>query len=246
MDATTLALVAALIFLAATLYSSVGHAGASGYLAIMALFSLAPETMRPTALVLNILVASVATWRFVGAGQINWRLLTPAAATSVPAAFIGGALHLPGETYRIILGAVLLLSAARLLWPKEIAALRDPAPPNLWALALVGAGIGLLSGLVGVGGGIFLSPIILFLGWERPRPTSGVAAAFILANSLAGLAGNWSSVGALPAELPYFLGAALLGGLLGSHFGVARLAPRQILTALALVLLVAGAKLLFT
>lgn len=244
MDAQTLWLITALIAVAAALYSSVGHAGASGYLAIMALFAVAPETMRPTALVLNILVASIGSYRFIRAGQINWRLFTAAAITSVPAAFIGGGLHLPGDWYRLVLGIVLLLSALRLLWPKDIAALRDPQPPRLWIVALIGAGIGLLSGLVGVGGGIFLSPIILFLGWERPRVASGVAALFILVNSAAGLAGNFASVGSLPPELPYFLGAALIGGLLGSWAGVKALAPRQILFALALVLAVAGLKLI--
>lgn len=243
MDLTTLILMASLMGLGAMLYTSVGHAGASAYLAIMAIFAVEPEVMRPTALVLNIVVASFATWRFVRAGQFNGRLLIPFVLGAVPAAFIAGQATLPGDLYRPIVATVLLLAAIRLLWPRDIKALHDPRPPRLWIALLSGAAIGTLSGLTGTGGGIFLSPLILFLGWEGPRRTSGVSAAFILCVSISGLLGNLSSVGRLPAELLLFIAAVMLGALVGTRVGIARLAPKRLLQALGVVLVIASAKL---
>jgi uncharacterized membrane protein YfcA len=237
-----------LIALAAALYSSVGHAGASGYLAAMALFGLAPEVMRPTALALNILVALLATYRYTRAGQNDWRLLLPFVVTSVPAAFIGGAIHIPPTLYRPLVGVILLFSAFHLVRTGRHAESKDVAvhkPPLAAALAS-GAALGLLSGLTGTGGGIFLSPLVLFMGWAGTRATSGIAAGFILLNSIAGLLGTTVSIGMLPEALPLWAVAALAGGLIGTHLGTRALPLPGVRYALGLVLVVAGAKMILT
>ncbi|MFN4112868.1 MAG: sulfite exporter TauE/SafE family protein [Sphingomonadaceae bacterium] len=228
--------------LAAALYSSVGHAGASAYIALMALFGVPAAVMRPTALALNVLVASLASWRYVLARQFRWRVLWPFLLGAAPMAFVGGGIHLPGEFYRPLVGVVLWIAAARLLWPKELQTETDWRDPPVWAGIAAGAGIGLLSGLTGTGGGIFLSPILLFMAWSPVRQSAGVAAVFVLVNSLAGLAGNVASLGALPPQLPLYAGAALLGGLAGTSLGV-RLQSPWLTRALGLVLVIAGAKL---
>jgi hypothetical protein len=235
---------AACMFLAAVLYTSVGHAGASAYLALMALFGVAPAVMRPTALALNVLVAGLTSFRFLSAGLFRWRVLWPFLAGAAPSAFIGGAIQLPGQYYRPVVGVVLLIGGARFLWrsePKPSDEIRDP-PVLLGVLA--GAGLGLLSGLTGTGGGIFLSPLILLAGWAPVRTTSGVVAVFILCNSAAGLAGNIASVGSLPPNLPLFAGAVVLGALLGTTLGIRYFSPETILRALGMVLIVAGLKLI--
>jgi len=244
-----LAALALLIFFAATLYSSVGHAGASGYLAAMALFGVAPAVMKPTALTLNILVATIATVKFHRAGFFSWRRLLPFAVTSVPAAFVGGYVTLPGHWYKAAVGLVLLFAAYRLFRlagrAEEQAGAR-PAPP-LWAALLAGAVIGLLSGLTGTGGGIFLSPLVLFMGWAETRQASATAAAFILVNSASGLLGNLSGVGALPAtSILLFAPAAIGGGLIGAEYGSRRIAGPNLRRLLAAVLVIAGLKLIFT
>ena len=234
---------AGLIFLAAALYSSVGHAGASGYLAAMALFGLAPAVMKPTALILNILVAVIATLKFYRAGYFSWKLFQPLAFASVPFAFIGGVVSLPGYLYKPIVGWVLLYAAYRLLAGKGVKP--DVSPPTWRPLVASGAVIGLLSGLTGVGGGIFLSPLLLFLGWAETRQVSGVAAAFILVNSVAGLLGHYSAVSYVPSEVLAWAPAAVLGGWIGAQYGSRRLPAPIILKLLSAVLLVAGLKMLF-
>ena len=236
-------LLALAIFIGATLYSSVGHGGASAYIAIMALFGVPAAMMRPTALVLNLIVSGLGSVRYIRAGQFRWRTLWPFLVGALPMAFIGGGIVLPGHIYKPLLGAILWLSAVRLLWPRELKAVtqwRDPAIP---AAILAGAGIGILSGLTGTGGGIFLSPLLLFMAWSEPKAASGVVAVFIFANSAAGLLGNLASLQQLPANLPMFAGAALIGGLMGTTLGI-RLPVKLVLRSLALVLLVAGAKLI--
>jgi uncharacterized protein len=242
-----LALLTALIFLAAILYSAVGHAGASGYLAVMAFVGLAPVEMKPTALVLNILVATIAAVRYNQAGAFSWRALWPFLLGSIPLAFLGGAVHLPGHIYRPIVGVVLLIAAARLLWPaaEKGAASVAPHVPLVPAVGS-GAAIGLLSGLTGTGGGIFLSPLMLFCGWAQARQTAGGSAAFILANSIAGLAGNVASVRGLPAFLPALLVAAGLGGFIGAELGSRTLGQSAFQRVLTVVLVIAGLKLIFT
>ena len=246
MDGSIIILIALLMAVAAALYASVGHGGASAYLAIMALFSVAPETMRPTALVLNLVVASFAATRFALNGQTNWRLLAAFAATAVPAAFLGGTITLAPEIYRPLVGVVLLLAAVRLFWQPERLAERPIRPPSLALTLPAGAGLGLLAGLTGTGGGIFLSPLIILLGWENARKTSGVAAAFILLNSAAGLLGNLASVERLPPELPILAGAVFAGAVLGSWLGASRLPRHRLLQALAVVLVIAGLKMVLS
>ena len=239
-----------LIFLAATLYSTVGHAGASGYIAAMAFVGVAPAIMKPTALSLNILVASIGTYRLWRAGLINPRALLPLVIVSIPMAFIGGAVQLPVSAYRIAVGIVLLFAGIRLLLdPREKAMEKrgrgDVAIP-LPAAIIAGAGIGLLSGLTGTGGGIFLSPLLLLLGWAGARQTAGLAAPFILVNSISGLAGNLVSLQSLPAELPWFALAALCGALLGTQLVIRWLPVRLLQYLLGAVLLVASVKLILT
>jgi uncharacterized protein len=245
MDSLTIVSIALLMGLAAALYSSVGHGGASAYLAIMALFAVAPETMRPTALALNLVVAGFAGLRYWRSGQTNLRLLAAFLVTAAPAAFIGGGIHVPPELYRPLVGTVLLAAAVRLFWQPTRLAEREPKPPSLAVTLPAGAALGLLAGLTGTGGGIFLSPLIILFGWEDARRTSGVAAGFIFINSLAGLAGNWASVRSLPGELPVLAAAVAAGALLGTWLGAARLPKPRLLQGLGLVLVIAGAKLIF-
>jgi uncharacterized membrane protein YfcA len=230
-------------FLAAILYSSVGHAGASGYLAAMAFVGVATPTMRPTALVLNLLVASIATVRFARAGFFSWCLFWPFALGSIPLAFVGGGIALPGHRYRTLVGLVLWVAAIRLWLNVRLHA--KHAPPIVIAV-LCGAGIGLLAGLTGTGGGIFLSPVLLFMGWAETRETGGVAAPFILVNSLAGLAGAPASLSHLPPQFVLWAGAAVLGGVIGAELGSKRIGTPTFRRLLGVVLLVAGAKLIFS
>ena len=237
-------ILAAAFFLAAILYSSVGHAGASAYLAAMAFLGAPTPMMRPTALVLNLLVATIASIRFARAGFFSWPLFWPFALGSIPFAFIGGGIVLPGHWYRTLVGLVLWVSAARLFLDLRIpGATHLPSRP---IAILCGAGLGLLAGLTGTGGGIFLSPLLLFMGWAETRQTGGVAAAFILANSAAGLAANPSSLMHIPPQLPLWATAAVVGGIIGSELGSRRLGTPAFRRMLGVVLIVAGAKLIFS
>jgi uncharacterized protein len=238
-------LLAFLLFLGAVLYSSVGHAGSSAYQAVMALFGVPPAVMRPTALTLNIIVATLGTIRYSRSGLTDWRMLAPLLAGSVPAAFLAGGYQLPPEIFRPLLGFVLLFTAIRLLWPGALKVNVLPMAPPVWLAFLVGAGIGALAGLTGTGGGIFLSPILIFMGWSETRRASGTAAAFILFNSMAGLAGNLVATKSLPPDIWLFGGAVLAGGLIGTTLGISKLAVPVLLKALALVLLIAAGKLIF-
>lgn len=236
-------ILAAAFLVAAALYSSVGHAGASGYLAAMAFAGVATPVMRPTALVLNLLVASIATVRFGRAGLFSWPLFWPFALGSIPFAFVGGAITLPGHWYRTTVGIILWLAATRLWLDFKIAA-PVRRPPRVTAV-VCGTGIGLLAGLTGTGGGIFLSPLLLFMSWAETRQTGGVAAAFILVNSAAGLLANPSSLNQLPSYLPLWAGAAIAGGLIGTELGSRRLGTPMFRRLLGVVLVVAGTKLVF-
>lgn len=238
-------ILAAAIFAISVLYSSVGHAGASGYLAVMGLLSVAPATMKPTALVLNLLVGSVATIRFARAGRFSFSTWWPFALASVPMAFVGGAVQLPARGFRILVGAVLLFAAVQLVRDRVQAQSRPGGPhrPPIPVAVAAGAGLGLLAGLTGTGGGIFLSPLLLFAGWSGTRESGGVTAAFVLVNSAAGLAGNIASVEALPPEILILVPVVLVGGLLGSELGARRVATATFRRLLAVVLLIAGFKL---
>jgi uncharacterized membrane protein YfcA len=232
----------ALIFFVALLYSSVGHAGASGYLAAMALAGVAPFVMKPTALTLNIIVAGIAAVAFYRAGCFSWSLFWPFTVTSIPFAFLGGFITLPGTVYKQILGLVLLFTAYRLFLNPTLPA--SPKKKIPLPIALVcGAGIGLLSGLIGVGGGIFLSPLLVLMGWARVKEQSGVAAAFILVNSISGILGHLTALKSLPSVLPYWIIAAVIGGTIGSRLGSVRLGNLTLRRLLAVVLVVASVKL---
>jgi hypothetical protein len=231
------------VFVVALLYSSVGHAGASGYLAVMSLFGVAPALMKPTALALNILVATVGSVQFARAGHFRWRLFWPFALLAVPLAFAGGALALPASIFKLLVGVVLALSAFRFL-----AEPRDPAEtrsPTLPAAVASGGALGLLAGLTGTGGGVFLTPLLLLLRWATTKQAAAVSVVFILVNSSAGLAGNLWRGGSLPAPALVMLVAALLGGALGSTLGSAHLPVPAIKRVLALVLLSSGGKLVW-
>jgi uncharacterized protein len=232
-----------LIFLAALLFSSVGHGGASAYLATFALIGMAPASMRPAALCLNVLVASIGLYKFYRAGAFNWRLFWPIALTSVPAAFIGGQITLPNQTYKILVGLCLVFAAFTIFMranKQDDVIVKPVAKPVLLGL---GASLGFLAGLTGVGGGIFLSPILLYFGWAKTKVISGVAAAFILVNSMSGLLGVLSKSATLPTGLVYWALAAVLGGLIGAEYGSKRLTNPVIRKLLALVLLFAGSKM---
>lgn len=240
---------AAAFFGAAVLYSSVGHAGASAYLAAMALLGVAPDVARPTALALNIVVATFVTFRFWRRGYVSWRALAPFLVGSVPLAFLGGSLPISGALYKQLVGAVLILAAIQLFRTARRAARADtdnamPHAPALPAV-VIGAGIGFLSGLTGTGGGIFLSPVLLMSGWAETRAASGMAAGFILANSVAGLAGNLARLAQLPAALPLWLVVVVVGAVLGSEIGTRRAPTFRLREALSVVLVIAGLKLIF-
>ncbi len=233
-----------LIFLAAMLFSSVGHGGASAYLAAMALMNVAPASMRPAALVLNILVASIAIYKFYRADAFSWRLFVPLSIASVPAAFIGGLVSLPNHFYKPIVGLVLIFAAWHIFTQAKKPYAVNQSAAKTSVLLGVGAILGLLSGLTGIGGGVFLSPILLFYKWAETKVISGVAAAFILMNSIAGLIGVLSKQPNLPAALPYWAVAAVIGGLIGAECGSRRLTNPSIRKLLALVLLLAGGKMM--
>lgn len=227
----------------AVLYSSVGHAGASGYIAVMTLFGLGMVEIKPAALTLNILVASVTTWQFWRAGHFSWQLFAPFAVLAIPMAFFGGYLNLPMAALKILVGVVLLISALRFVYdPREV---ENPKRPRTWVAILCGGLIGLLSGFTGTGGGIFLSPLMLLAKWARTKAAAAVSAVFILVNSISGLAGNITATKHLPQAVWLFLAAALLGGTLGSYLGSRRFSAARVKKLLAVVLAIAGLKMLW-
>jgi uncharacterized membrane protein YfcA len=238
-----LLLLAGCILAVAILYSSIGHGGASGYIAVLAMFSVAPAAFKPTALVLNILVSAVATFHFARAGHFSWRLFWPFAATSVPLSFVGGYLTVPASIYNPLLGIVLLASAVRLFSREDTGRPGSGPPPTTVALG-IGAALGFLSGLIGVGGGIFLSPLMLLMDWGSAKEASAVAALFILVNSIAGLLGHVGGLQAIPSFVPILAATALCGGIIGSFFGSFRLQGVSIVRILSVVLTIGGAKLL--
>jgi hypothetical protein len=245
MPLPTMLILGGVFLLVAALYSSVGHAGASGYLAAMALMGVAPEIMKPTSLTLNILVAAITSVQFARAGHFSFRLFWPFAVASIPAAFAGGRIDLPGEYFKPLIGIMLLFSAWRLVMNGPRKAEASAKPPRIAVALGAGALIGFVAGLTGTGGGIFLSPLILLCGWADPRRTGAVSAVFILVNSLAGILGLLSRVGSLPPAVPAWGGAVIVGGLVGSYLGSSRLSPLVLRRLLAVVLVVAGTKLIF-
>jgi uncharacterized membrane protein YfcA len=246
MPLTETLVIAALFLATAALYASVGHGGASGYLAVMGLFGFAPAVMKPTALALNIVVSAVATARFYRAGLFTWSLFWPFAIVSIPAAFVGGGLVVPVRAYKVLVGLVLLYAAVWMFRSTVRATATDkpPRPPALWLALPTGLLIGFLSGMTGVGGGIFLSPLLLYAGWAETRATSGVAAPFILVNSIAGLLGHLAGITELPSHIPLWAGAVLVGGWIGASYGSARAPTTLLRRLLSFVLVIAGVKLI--
>jgi len=241
-------LLALAFLLVATLYSSVGHAGASGYIAAMALIGMLPEQIRPTALALNLVVGGIGLWRFRRAGFVRVRSVLPFVLASAPAAYFGAQLSLPPVVYERVLGAILLFAAWAVFRSARDVARAEAettprAPPWLPSL-LAGGVIGLLSGLTGTGGAIFLTPLLLFAGWARTREASGISVAFVWINSLLALAGLWQSGAHFPPQLPVMLGIVAVGALIGTQLGLRWLPLRGLRYALSLVLLIAAGKLL--
>jgi len=228
----------------AFLYASVGHGGASGYLALMALFSFAPEVMKPTALLLNLFVAGVAFFQFYRAQHFNKTLFIPFVVTSIPAAFVGGLLQIDTALYKQILGVFLLFALVRMLWPidSKKTALR---PLNKTLALFLGLLIGLFSGMIGIGGGIILTPLLLLLRWGTVKTAAAVSALFIWVNSAAGMLGQFSSGITLSAYSWLFVFLAFGGGLLGSYFGSQKWSIKRVEWLLSGVLLLASVKLFF-
>ena len=236
-----------LLFVGSALYASVGQAGASAFVAAMGLVGLPAATMRPTALALNILAAGFSTWRFHVVRRIAWRALLPFGLASVPCSFLGGAIALPDPIYKPVVGVVLMI-AAGLLFRRVMAGTAEveaaTRPPGPGVAAAIGGAIGLLSGLTATGGGVFLSPLLILLGWMTPRQAVGVAAPFILLNSIAGLAGSATlTPQVLPAAFPVYAAVTMAGTILGATIGIRYLPPNVIVLVLGLVLMVSGVKL---
>jgi uncharacterized protein len=210
----------------------------------MALFGVSPVVMKPTALVLNILVATLSTLKFSHAGYFSWAVFWPFAITSVPAAFIGGILSVSSSVYNIIVGGVLLYAALQLFRVTQVAPSVSIQPPPLWLALIAGTVVGLLSGLTGMGGGLMFGPLLLSMRWAETRQTLGLSAAINLTNSTAGLLGHLSSVMALPSALPLWAAAAMLGGWVGAEYGSRRFSHLTLQRLLAVVLVIAGFKLI--
>ena len=232
------------LFLGAILYTSVGHAGASIYIAIMSIFGVPVTTIKPTALSLNIIVSSYTSYQFVRAKFYDIKLATPLLIGAIPAAFIGGYINLPSNIYKPIIGVMLLYSAYRFITVKKEDE-KPTVPYKFFYAVTTGIIIGFLAGLTGTGGGIFLSPLIIFAAWTTTKGASGTVAIFIFFNSLFGLMGNITSLSAIPPTLPLYGGATLFGGIIGSRIGVHYFQHTAIKRTLGLVLLIASLKLMF-
>jgi uncharacterized membrane protein YfcA len=232
-------------FFIALLYSTVGHAGASGYLATMALLSFPPGVMKPTALALNIIVALVTSVRFYLAGHFSWRLFWPFALASVPLAYLGGGLAVHATIYKVLVGIALLFAAAHLIVRSTVTSDQGEGinRPGMVASLASGGVIGFISGLTGVGGGIFLSPVLLIMKWAGLRQAAALSAVFILLNSLSGLAGYLQKGAPLPEHLGLWSVAVVSGGFIGSTLGATRLNSPVLKALLGMILLMAGVKL---
>jgi len=234
-----------LLFLVAFFYASVGHGGASGYLALMAIFSISPEVMKPTALLLNLFVSSVSFIQFYRGGHFNWKIFWPLALASIPMAFVGGLVHVDAYVYKKILGVLLLIPIIRFLFFGTIKVDKFNRP-DLFLSLLIGAVIGLLSGLIGIGGGIILSPVLLLLHWTNMKQTAAISALFIFVNSLSGLVGQLTKGIQFSSDMYAYVAIAFVGGICGAYFGALRFNQAILKNVLAVVLAVAAFKLLFT
>ena len=234
-----------LLFLVAFLYASVGHGGASGYLALMAIFSIAPDVMKPTALLLNLFVSLTSFIQFYRGGYFRMKLFLPFALASVPFAFIGGMISIDASMYKQVLGWLLLLPVIRFFFFNNVE-VKEQKDHSLIIALVIGAVIGFLSGLIGIGGGIILSPVLLLLRWADMKQTAAISALFIFVNSLSGLAGQFTKGIHFTTDMYLYVFIAFAGGLAGAYFGAARLKQRMLKYMLATVLLIAAVKLLVT
>jgi hypothetical protein len=229
----------------AFLYASVGHGGASGYLALMAIFSISPEVMKPTALMLNLFVSLTSFYQFYRGKHFQWKIFLPLALASIPMAFLGGLVSVDASIYKKLLGLLLLLPIIRFLFFRNITAEELKKPD--WGLSLlIGAAIGFLSGLIGIGGGIILSPVLLLLKWTDQKQTAAISALFIFVNSISGLSGQLTKGISFSNDMLYYVVIAFTGGLCGAYFGALKFNQSVIKYMLAMVLIVAAYKLLFT
>lgn len=234
-----------LLFVVAFLYSSVGHGGASGYLALMAIFSVAPEVMKPTALLLNLFVSMTSFIQFYRGKHFDWKIFIPFAIASIPMAFLGGSVVVDGHIYKKILGLLLLIPIIRFVFFANIK-VSEIKKSNILLSFLIGGAIGFLSGLIGIGGGIILSPVILLLKWADMKKTAGISALFIFVNSAAGLAGQFTKGIHFSADMYAYVAIAFAGGLFGAYFGSLRFSHNILKYTLAAVLMLASYKLIFT
>lgn len=232
------------IGIAAILYSSVGHGGASGYLAAMALFGLDPSIMKPAALTMNIFVTLLVLSQSRRRFQFDLPLFIPIIVASVPMAYLGGAYTMDSSAYNIVVGLLLLLAVWRMFWRISDTVIR--ASPKLWQTLLVGGVLGFVSGVTGVGGGIFLSPLLLLFRWTDVKGSVPIAAAFILLNSVSGLLGYVSTGSQFPAGMSLLVAVAVIGALVGTHMSTYRLSTQGLYRMLGIVLVVAGFKMIMT
>jgi len=234
-----------LLFIVAFLYSSVGHGGASGYLALMAIYAISPEVMKPTALLLNLFVSLTSFYQFYRGKHFKWNIFLPLAIASVPMAFAGGLISIEADFYKKILGLLLLIPVIRFLFFANFQ-IEEIRKNNLFLSILIGASIGFLSGLIGIGGGIILSPVLLLLKWTDQKQTAAISALFIFVNSFSGLAGHLSKGIQFSPHMISYVAIAFAGGLCGSYFGSLKFNQNILKNTLAIVLLLAGIKLIFT
>lgn len=232
-----------LLFVMAFLYSSVGHGGASGYLAIMALFSVSPEMMKPTALILNLFVSMTAFLHYYRGHHFKMNIFLPLALASIPMSFLGGMITLQDHIYKIILAIFLLIPIVRFLF-YEHAEVMELKVNNTWLSLLMGGAIGFVSGLIGIGGGIILSPILVLLRWATIKQTAAISALFIFVNSAAGILGQSTKGIHLSSEMYYFVGVAFVGGYLGAYYGANKFSHKYLKMTLAIVLIIAAVKLI--
>ncbi len=234
-----------LLFVVALLYASVGHGGASGYLALMALYAFSPAVMKPTALLLNLFVSSVSFLQFYRGGFFKWKMFLPFALASIPLSFFGGTISIDSVVYKKILGVLLLIPIIRFFFFKN-ADPKDLKPATIWLSLLIGGIIGLLSGMIGIGGGIILSPVLLLLKWTDQKQTAAISALFIFVNSVAGLGGQLTQGVEFSSDMFIYVGIAFAGGLCGAYLGSFKFPQTAIKNVLACVLALAAYKLLFT
>lgn len=234
-----------IVFLVAFFYASVGHGGASGYLALMALYNFTPEVMKPTALLLNLFVSLVSFIQYYRQGHFQYKIFIPLALASVPLAFLGGMIHVQTSLYKQLLGIFLILASVRFaFFPNSV--VKEQEKINWPVALLIGSVIGFASGLLGIGGGIILSPVLLLLHWTNQKQTAAISALFIFVNSLSGIAGQMTKGISWHSDMLWIVVIAFAGGTLGAYLGAGKFNQKLLKYILAGVLLIAAFKLLFT